>query len=1182
MKTNTNNIIYNILICVFAILLQWQGLALPDVLPQNITLSSSAVVPGGTVTVNFNIANQGTTSAAATTTRLRLNQSPSSTSTGDTSLGNVSTPSIAAGVVASGLSKLVTIPAGTAAGKYYIWVVADNGSVLRQPNYENDYAHSSALTVQVVGQPDVLPQNIALSSSAVAPGGTVTVTFNIANHGKGNAVATTTRLRLNQSLSSTSTGDTSLGNVSTPSIAANGVASGLSKLVTIPAGTAAGTYYIWVVADNGSVLTQPNYDNDYAHSSALTVQVVPQPILSVAPANPSIQSATSGAINLSVNNTGSGTMTYSASVTSGASWLSITSGGSGGNSGTVRASYALNSGSQRSGVIEVTANGASGSPVTITVTQSGSTGLSPFLDFPLAGYTAYNNKLVTAVFDHYSGGVLSHQVTSIAPDSIVEAFNGEHAETDFGNDGGGGYKKNFQGTPVTLDGIYKYTGTAAQYLQYDGHRGIDFGVATGTAVFAAAAGTVDAAGWQDDANHKAGFGLRVRLKHSNGYYTYYAHLSRIDVSAGATVDEGDQIGLSGSTGSSTGPHLHFEVRNPTASASIDPYGYRGSDVLWKISEPPAILSVTPESPPVQPVSAGSINLVIDNQGGGTMSYSATITSDSSWLSIASGDSGENGGTINVSYVANPGAQRSGTIQVSAVGAIGSPATVTIVQAGQDVDATPPVIRSFDVRPGTIIDGSSFTASFTVSDTGGSGLREVVLRRTSGDGTAFDPGWEDINTVQITGDGPASGSFTDSPGTGSYWYGMAVFDNATNSQDERSAGIGPFLRTVIDDGDTVPPSLEITSHTDGQTVTTPTIYLTGTATDSGKGDSGIAEVRVEGVRADNDTAAENGAALWGRELLLSPGPNRLTVIAKDNSPAGNLWIVTITVNYIVVEKRVIALSGNLSFGDVAVGKMGQRTLTIANTGNSLLEVSSISYPIGFSGEFSGSVPAGGAQKVPVTFAPSGATSYGGNLTVNSDKTDGDDTISVSGRGTTIVVVPVVETLPATSVTIGSAVLGGNVVNNGGASISEWRMEWSKSSGNWATGVQGLDWGQIDDESITVEGAQFTTTLNGLLPGTGYKYRVYARNSAGFSPAGSVNVVTFTTDNDLPKLTFSPGPGSYSSPPTVAIATAYAGAIIRYTAHGADPTSTSTIYSGPIRITRSMTLKAQAFKDGMPVS
>jgi len=96
---------------------------------------------------------------------------------------------------------------------------------------------------------------------------------------------------------------------------------------------------------------------------------------------------------------------------------------------------------------------------------------------------------------------------------------------------------------------------------------------------------------------------------------------------------------------------------------------------------------------------------------------------------------------------------------------------------------------------------------------------------------------------------------------------------------------------------------------------------------------------------------------------------------------------------------IALAGNLAFGNVTVGQTATRTLTISNTGNAPLNVSGISYPAGFTGNWSsGSIAAGSSQNVNVTFTPAAAQSYSGNITVNSDATSGVNTISASGSGT----------------------------------------------------------------------------------------------------------------------------------------------------------------------------------------
>jgi hypothetical protein len=100
---------------------------------------------------------------------------------------------------------------------------------------------------------------------------------------------------------------------------------------------------------------------------------------------------------------------------------------------------------------------------------------------------------------------------------------------------------------------------------------------------------------------------------------------------------------------------------------------------------------------------------------------------------------------------------------------------------------------------------------------------------------------------------------------------------------------------------------------------------------------------------------------------------------------------------IVPTRIISLGGNLAFGSVTVGASARSTLTINNTGNSITTISSISYPSGFSGNWSGKISAGSSQPVTVTFSPSSATNYGGTVTVNSDMTSGVNTITASGTG-----------------------------------------------------------------------------------------------------------------------------------------------------------------------------------------
>lgn len=90
---------------------------------------------------------------------------------------------------------------------------------------------------------------------------------------------------------------------------------------------------------------------------------------------------------------------------------------------------------------------------------------------------------------------------------------------------------------------------------WSGHLGIDIGAGDGAGIFAADSGVIVFAGWAT-----GGYGNMVMIDHGNGYQTLYAHLSNVSVSCGRSVSQGQAIGSAGSTGNSTGAHLHFEVR----------------------------------------------------------------------------------------------------------------------------------------------------------------------------------------------------------------------------------------------------------------------------------------------------------------------------------------------------------------------------------------------------------------------------------------------------------------------------------------------------------------------------------------------------------------------------------------------------------------------------------------------
>ncbi len=105
------------------------------------------------------------------------------------------------------------------------------------------------------------------------------------------------------------------------------------------------------------------------------------------------------------------------------------------------------------------------------------------------------------------------------------------------------------------------------------HKGVDLAAPTGTPIRAAADGVVGRADWF------SGYGLYVSLEHGGQIETRYGHMSRLNVAAGQAVRKGDIIGYVGTTGRSTGPHLHYEVR--VAGEAVNPMPYLQSGEIQR-------------------------------------------------------------------------------------------------------------------------------------------------------------------------------------------------------------------------------------------------------------------------------------------------------------------------------------------------------------------------------------------------------------------------------------------------------------------------------------------------------------------------------------------------------------------------------------------------------------------------
>ena len=171
---------------------------------------------------------------------------------------------------------------------------------------------------------------------------------------------------------------------------------------------------------------------------------------------------------------------------------------------------------------------------------------------------AENQEISAQADSELLGSQMAENEAAIA--ELEEQLRQQNSST--GNIGGSGYV----GTGSFIWPMPGYTYLTC-YFGEGGHRGIDIagGDIYGKSIVAADGGTVLYAGWNDS------YGYCVFIDHGNGYETRYAHMSALGTETGAAVEQGQIIGYVGSTGNSTGPHLHFEVIS--GGSLTNPMGY---------------------------------------------------------------------------------------------------------------------------------------------------------------------------------------------------------------------------------------------------------------------------------------------------------------------------------------------------------------------------------------------------------------------------------------------------------------------------------------------------------------------------------------------------------------------------------------------------------------------------------
>jgi hypothetical protein len=253
----------------------------PNLVATNLTLNTQFARPGDPVTAIWTLLNNGNTNAAPSQTSLRLGSSATVRPTNSVLNISIATPEIRTNAPLR-MTNFVTIPANAPLGTNYLWVIADDvpNSTLNQSSKADDTAVSGPLAiVTVIPRPNLVPLNVTLSTNSARPGGQITVAWTMTNSGNATCPASVTGLHLGQSSTARPANDALLS-VQTPAINANASVR-QTNVVTIPTNAPAGTYYLWVVADDvpNSTLNQSSRADDAAPSGPLAIAAAPSSTL---------------------------------------------------------------------------------------------------------------------------------------------------------------------------------------------------------------------------------------------------------------------------------------------------------------------------------------------------------------------------------------------------------------------------------------------------------------------------------------------------------------------------------------------------------------------------------------------------------------------------------------------------------------------------------------------------------------------------------------------------------------------------------------------------------------------------------------------------------------------------------------------------------------------------------------
>ena len=380
-------------------------------------------------------------------------------------------------------------------------------------------------------------------------------------------------------------------------------------------------------------------------------------------------------------------------------------------------------------------------------------------------------------------------------------------------------------------------------------------------------------------------------------------------------------------------------------------------------------------------NSGSASLTVSN-----VSYPAGFSGTFSG-SIAAG--GSQGVTVTFAPVAL--VSYTGTVTVVSDAGSGTSSIAVSGTGGTFGAGAGSIGLSGNLAFGTVTTGATATATLTITNSGNASLTVSNITYPAGFSGAYS------GTISAGGAQGVTVTFAPVAVT-NYGGTVTVVSDASGTSTIEASGTGSIVGAAT-------RNIGLSGNLAFGTVTTGTT-TTATLTITNSGSASLTVSNITYPAGFSGAFSGSIAAGGSHGVIVTFAPVAVTnyggtVAVVSDATGGTSTLAASGAGAARAATRIIGLSGTLSFGTVTMGATATATLTITNTGNSSLTVSSITYPVGFSGTFSGAIPAGGAQGVTVTFAPVAVTNYSGTVTVHSDATTGTSTIAASGTGGIVV-------------------------------------------------------------------------------------------------------------------------------------------------------------------------------------